>query len=200
VHDRYTLYDHPDLAAGIGGHQLCCAHLLRDLADAAETYPAAHWPTQTIRALRGLIHAANTARENGLPAVPDTVAAPLLHEFRHGVRIGLSEVRRLPGPAATTKQPPGRLLLECLRDRQNDVLRFTTDTRIWPTNNTSERALRPLKTQQKISGRLQSEDVTRDRLTIRSYLTTATRNGTGALTALRDALTGHPWTPRSSLA
>ena len=42
VHDRYQNYDaFPGLA-----HQLCAAHILRDLADAAETYPAAHWPVQ----------------------------------------------------------------------------------------------------------------------------------------------------------
>jgi len=37
-------------------------------------------------------------------------------------------------------------LLECLRDRQDDLLRFCSDTRVWPTNNISERDLRPLKT------------------------------------------------------
>jgi transposase len=63
-------------------------------------------------------------------------------------------------------------LLECLRDRQDDLLRFCSDTRVWPTNNISERDLRPLKAQQKISGRLQSADVTRDRLTIRGYIST----------------------------
>ncbi|MGF1647080.1 MAG: transposase, partial [Kineosporiaceae bacterium] len=144
VHDRYSVYDHPDLTPHLGGHQLCSAHLLRDLADAAETYPDAPWPTQAIRALRGLIHASNTARDNGLTAVPDDLAAPLRHEFRHAVRAGLSDIPRAPGPASTTKQRPGRLLLECLRDREPDVLRFTTDTRIWPTNNQSERDLRPL--------------------------------------------------------
>ena len=198
VHDRYTLYDHADLTGRLAGHQLCCAHLLRDLADAAETYPHAHWPTQTARALRGLIHAANTARDAGHSSVPATVTEPLLEEFRHGVAVGLADVRRVPGPKATTKQAPGRLLLECLRDRGTDVLRFVSDTRIPPTNNTSERDLRPTKTQQKISGRLQSERVTHDRLTIRSYTATAAKNGIGALTALRDALTGTPWTPTTA--
>ena len=40
VHDRYRNYD----AYGAVAHQLCCAHLLRDLADAAEQYPDAIWP------------------------------------------------------------------------------------------------------------------------------------------------------------
>jgi hypothetical protein len=44
------------------------------------------------------------------------------------------------------------VLLECLRDRQDDVLRFLTDTAIPPTNNQAERDARPAKIQQKIRG------------------------------------------------
>jgi hypothetical protein len=42
-------------------HQLCAAHLLRDLADAAEAYPGAIWPGQIADALRGLIRTASTS-------------------------------------------------------------------------------------------------------------------------------------------
>src|SRR4029450_9982883 len=42
VHDRYHLYDSAEI--GELTHQLCCQHLLRDLAGAAETYPQVHWP------------------------------------------------------------------------------------------------------------------------------------------------------------
>ena len=63
VHDRYSLYDHPEV--GNLTHQLCCQHILRDLEDAAQTYPDAIWPTQVQDALRGLIHQANLARDAG---------------------------------------------------------------------------------------------------------------------------------------
>ena len=66
------------------------------------------------------------------------------------------------------------------------MLRFTTDTSIWPTNNVSERGVRPLKTQQKISGRLASDDVTQDRLDIRSYIDTARKHGKNATNVLHD--------------
>jgi hypothetical protein len=56
VHDRYSNYFHPRWEH-LAGHQACAAHLLRDFADAAETYPDAHWPAQAQRALRGLITA-----------------------------------------------------------------------------------------------------------------------------------------------
>ena len=75
------------------------------------------------------------------------------------------------------------------------MLRFTTDTSIWPTNNISERGVRPLKTQQKISGRLTSDDVTQDRLDIRGYIDTARKHGRGAFTVLHDLMLGTPWHP-----
>jgi transposase len=69
------------------------------------------------------------------------------------------------------------------------VLRFTGDTRIWPTNNISERGVRPLKTQQKISGRLTSDDVTQDRLDIRGYIDTARKHGRNTMDVLCDLMT-----------
>jgi transposase len=63
------------------------------------------------------------------------------------------------------------------------------------SNNISERGVRPLKTQQKISGRLTSEDTTQDRLDIRSYIDTARKHGQDVLTILRDLMTGNPWRP-----
>jgi hypothetical protein len=170
---------------------LCCQHLLRDLADAAETYPGARWPVQITEALQGLIHAANTARAQGLAAVPDEVAAPLVKAFRHGVILGLGQVKKNSGG----KQEPFRQLLRCLRDRQDDVLRFVYDLRVPPTSNQAERDLRPARTQQKISGRLRSEQVTRHRYAIRGYADTARKHGLSALTAIRDPLAGDPWMP-----
>ena len=73
----------------------------------------------------------------------------------------LSQVRRIPG-GSNVKQPPALHLLECLKHREADVLRFLTDTAIPPTSNHAERDLRPAKTQQKISGRRRSETTTRD--------------------------------------
>jgi transposase len=189
VHDRYVNNDH---FTGIQ-HQLCCAHLLRDIEAAAQDYPSAIWPRQIAEALRGLIHAANTARAQGLGHVPAQMTAKDLKLFRNGVSVGLSEIRRAPGPKA--KPPPARLLLECLKDREADVLRFLTDTAIPPTSNQAERDLRPSKTQQKISGRLRSEKTTRDRYAIRGYASIAVKHGIAVFTAIRDALAGNPWIP-----
>lgn len=191
VHDRYSVYDHPDFT-GITGHQLCTAHLLRDLQDAAESYPDQSWPTEVSQALRDLIHRSHAARDAGQARIPAPAQRSAVAAFRKAVTDGLAAIPRQNGTRA--KQLPARCLLECLNERESDVLRFTTDSRIWPTNNISERALRPEKTQQKISGRLQSESVTQHRLTLRSYLATAAKHRVNMMTALRDAFAGTPWT------
>jgi transposase len=190
VHDRYQNYDSARLGTLV--HQLCCQHLLRDLEGAAEVYPDAHWPTQIADALRELIHQANLARGQGLDTIPAAVADDLITRFRDGVRVGL---------CATTSHGtrPGerkaRLLLEVLRDRDADVLRFTHDLTVPPTSNQAERDLRPAKVQQNISGRLTSENRTRDRYTIRGVLSSAAKHGLNTMTILRDALLGRAWMP-----
>lgn len=119
VHDRYQLYDNAEI--GTLTHQLCCQHLLRDLAGAAELYPEAHWPTQIADALRGLIHQTNLARDGGLDSIDAAVRDKLIKEFEDGVTVGLSDTLNHGGKPGERK---AHALLEVLRDRPDDVLRF----------------------------------------------------------------------------
>jgi transposase len=50
----------------------------------------------------------------------------------------------------------------------------------------------------KISGCHRSATTARAWLHIRGYISTARKNGYDVLAALRDAITGNPWTPPSS--
>ena len=194
VTDRYGNYFHTTWK-NISGHQACISHILRDLQDCAETYPGTIWPGQAQEALRTLIHARNQASGDGLDAIPAAIREPLEKQFRRAVTVALADVPRIPGPRNSTKQHPGRDMLEFCRDREADVLRFTTDTGVWPTNNISESGLRPNKTQQKVSGRLTSDDTTQDRLGIRSYIDTARKHGQDVFAVLHALFTGSPWTP-----
>ena len=107
VSDRYVNYWNAGWE-NIAGHQACLAHILRDYEDAAETYPDAHWPAQAQRGLRGLIHAWNDARDNGLPAIPEDKAEPMIREFRRAVTVGLAAVPRIPGPRLHRPAPRPR--------------------------------------------------------------------------------------------
>jgi hypothetical protein len=188
VHDRYQDYDKiPGVA-----RQLCCAHILRDLEDAAQACPDAIWPGQVTDALRALVHAANNARGQDLAAAPEDVTAEDLRLFRNGVRAGLSQVRRAPG--ASTRQPPG-----CCWNAWTTASK--TCSASWPTCAYRPRPTRPNATRarrrpsRRSPGRLRSEQATRHRYAIRGYISTAAKHGTGTIVALRDALSGSPWTP-----
>ena len=112
--------------------------------------------------------------------------------LRDGRAVGLSDTT---SHGTRPGERKARLLLEVLRDRPEDVLRFAHDLKVPPTSNQAERDLRPSKIQQKISGRLTSIARTQDRYTILGYVSTAAKHGLDKITALRDALTGRPWIP-----
>lgn len=186
VHDALALYD-----AYPARHGLCGAHLLRELTAVAETYPDALWPAQARSALTDLNTAARAARAADLTQIPAEQGAEPLRLLRHAVLVGLAQHPRADG----RKQTKARNLLERLRDREAEILRFTTDLAVPFTNNGSERDLRPVKTQLKISGCHRAATGATHWLRVRGYISTVRKHGDDVLTALRDAITNNPWTP-----
>jgi hypothetical protein len=187
VHDALSVYDaYPDAR-----HALCGAHLARELTAAAEAHPDEVWPEQALAVLLGLNSAAHQARDQGLTQIPPEVADPLHDRWRHAILCGLATHR----PAAGRKQTPTRNLLVRLHDRDEQVLRFARDLTVPFTNNQAERDLRPAKTQLKISGCHRSETGARAWLRVRGYISTVRKHGDDVLAALREAITGNPWSP-----
>jgi transposase len=187
VHDALSVYD----AYPAARHALCGAHLARELTAAAEAHPDQDWPAQALRALYGLNTAAHAARGQGRHHIPPEIADPLLTSWRHAILVGLAEHPRTAG----RRQSKTRNLLQRLRDRDEQVLLFARDLSVPFTNNQAERDLRPTKTQLKISGCHRSADTAQAWLTIRGYISTARKHGADVLYALRDAITGNPWSP-----
>lgn len=187
VHDALNLYDDFPRAS----HQLCVAHVIRELTAQDEQHPREVWAGQIRWALARLIDQARRARDAGLRHIPPDNAKTYLRVFHQGIAVGLSLHPRVPGRG----QSDATNLLERLRDRAHDYLRFTRDLHVAPTNNQGERDLRPVKTQIKISGCHQSETGAANWLAVRSYLSTATKHGLGAYATLRAAMTGELWMP-----
>ena len=189
VHDALSVYDGADYRTAT--HALCCAHLARELVAAAETHPDQAWPKAALDALFDLNDAAHATRERGLTLIPPEIGDPLLENWRHAILCGLATHPRRDG----RKQTKTRNLLERLRDRHEQVLRFAHDPTVPFSNNQAERDLRPVKTQIKISGCHRSATGARAWLRVRGYISTARKHGVNVLTALRDAITGNPWRP-----
>jgi transposase len=79
-----------------------------------------------------------------------------------------------------------------LQRRRDEVLRFLTDISVPFDNNGSERDLRMVKLQQKISGCFRTPDGARAFCRVRSYLSTARKQGYSLLSSLERVFNGKP--------
>jgi transposase len=141
--------------------------------------------------LLALNTAAHRARAAGQKHIPPEITKFYLTLFAQAIAVGLSLHPRAPGQ----EQTKTRNLLERLRERADQVLRFAHDLRVPFTNNQAERDLRPAKTQLKISCCHRSTTGATAWLRVRGYISTARKNGINVMTAIRDAIAGNPWNP-----
>ena len=86
-------------------------------------------------------------------------------------------------------------LVERLRDRRRETLRFVHDFRVPFENNLAERDLRMMKVQQKISGTFRSTEGASAFCRIRSYISTVRKQGISLIDALSSVFDGRPILP-----
>ncbi|WP_236706636.1 IS66 family transposase, partial [Frankia sp. ACN1ag] len=191
VHDAWAAYDTYTSAT----HQLCVAHVLRELQAITDTAPAGTWcwATQAADALVALHRLTVDAATTGTPVDPKALATHT-RQLRHAAHIGISQT----SPRGTTLMAARHALACRLVDREADYLRFTHDLRVPADNNGSERDIRMIKLRQKVSGCLRTLTGARQSCAIRSYLSTATKHGIGQFPALVQLAEGRPWMPTTT--
>jgi transposase len=186
VHDCWGPYSHYREAR----HALCGAHLLRELDGAADLW-GQHWAADLAAVLRSALHAVNEARLGGQAGVHPEVVKNLRRAYDKAIRAG----RRAYPEQFSGRRPKPAALLDRLDRQREQVLRFLTDLRVPFHNNQAERDLRMVKLQQKISGCWRSEEGAKTFCSIRSYISTARKQGQNVIDVLRLAFRGSPWLP-----
>jgi transposase len=192
VHDGFAPY-----RAYTGcAHALCNGHHLRELAGVVEQ-DGQGWAEELARLLLEAKAAVEAAKLAGESALAEHTLAGFRGRYRQLIDAGLAVN---PEPARTGKrgrprQGKARSLLLRLDRYQDDVLRFAHDLSVPFDNNHAERDVRMVKLQQKISGCWRSLEGAEAFLVLRSYISTARKQGHAVLAALQAAAQGEPWLP-----
>ncbi len=194
VHDHW----HPYFQADSCRHAVCNEHHIREL-DGVTQRDGQPW-AESLKivlydglALKHRYHG-NDAR------IPQNDIAAITARYERCLRDGYAATPQPPAKLIGKRGRPARgktlSLLDRLRDRQQEALRFLHDPDVPWSNNQAERDIRPMKTQQKITGGFRTEAGATEFCRLRSYLSTAAKNRIDPCDAIAHALAGRPWRPK----
>jgi transposase len=158
-------------------HQFCLAHLIRDVQYAIDEGDEVLGPD--LRHLLGRAGRSGARRDELTDATLKAYGAKL------DTRLGELLARQPTGKA-------GVKLQRMIKKVRPHLFIFMTNRDLPPTNNGSERALRPAVTYRKVTNGFRSEWGAELYADIRSVIETARRRAIGALHAIRLTLNGYP--------
>jgi transposase len=174
-------------------HALCNAHHLRELQFLVEQYNV-QW-ADTMQTLLLTMKQHCEAQPDGLSAC---LILDLEAQFDALLQRGFQEYPiLLPPPNSNQRvaQHPATNLLIRLRDYRDAVLAFIHSPQVPFDNNLAERDLRMMKVKQKIAGCFRTWAGADLFVAIRSYLSTARKQGVSMLRAAQLAFLGSPFIP-----
>jgi transposase len=161
-------------------HQLCLAHQLRNLQAVVDRYPALWWAKAMQTLFRAAIHLHHQRAE--LP--PDLFQQRVVRLEQLGDWL-------LKRPLS---QPEAVKLQRRYRKHRQSLFVFLYRTDVPPTNNISERALRPAVVHRKVTGGFRSEWGAHTYAALASVIDTAALKGVSAFAAIQ-TLMGTPALP-----
>jgi transposase len=160
--------------------QLCMAHQLRNLQAVVDCYPASFWPKAMQALFRSAVHLHNQ-RDHLSPPVFQRQVERIEHICDWLLKRSL-------------EQPEAKRLLKRYHKYRDCLFVFLHRTDVNPTNNLSERYLRPSVVHRKIIGCFRSSWGARAYAALASVIATAALNGVSSFDAIQN-LFGTPSLP-----
>lgn len=191
IHDCLSSYDAycPNAL-----HGLCNAHVIRELTAVAEQGDHQGWASKLVDCL----YEANDIVKDRGQCLTEEGMLPWRRRFARILNAGARanpEEEVQEAKRGRRKRTKAQNLINRLRDRRDDYLRFMTDDHVPFTNNLAERDLRMMKLQMKISGCFRTRIGAEDFARIRSYISTMRKNGRNIFEGIKLAISGSPLMP-----
>lgn len=169
VHDRWACHFQMDAKA----HQICIAHLLRDLNYINELYyKKCSWAGNLKTLLQQAIQLKKELGANDYYC-PNAERQMLFDKLEHSLHYPIHE-----------DYSKSKSLQKKLLAKQDCILYFLLQPNVPPDNNGSERAIRNVKVKQKISGHFKSTDGAKIFAVLRSVIDTTLKAGQNVLNSL----------------
>ena len=174
-------------------HSLCNTHHLREL-----TFIYEQKNEKWAKRMYDLLIATNKEVEKHVlqEELPGEILLQIEQDYQNILQEGFTYHLSLPPlpqfKRGKQKQREGKNLLDRLKEKRDCVLRFAYDFSVPFTNNQAEQDIRMVKLKQKISGCFRKLHGGRVFCRIRSYISTARKQGWNIWEALADAIRGSP--------
>lgn len=161
-------------------HQLCTAHMLRELKYLEDLYTEDPWAGR----FSELLH--NALKLRYTISCPDTWAGTFNGPDWKKERSAIIDQLQLllAHPPDPNNKKAYAFFKRILRNRDYMFV-FLNDLAVPPDNNSSERAIRNIKVKQKVSGQFKVDNAAMDFAKIRSVIDTTIKNSQNVLQALR---------------
>lgn len=172
VTDRHASY----FKMEVKDHQVCLAHLLRNLIYLSQTVPDSEWPTKMMALLREAIHLKHISPQG---MTPDNEVERIRGE--------LDELMdHIPLVEDEAQQKTIKDFILNLQPKKEYLLTFLTHPAVPADNNASERSVRPVKTKMKVSGQFKNDDGAESYTALHSIMQTARKNNRDPFAALAE--------------
>lgn len=172
VTDRHPSYFKVD----VKDHQICIAHLLRNLIYLSQTVPDSDWPTKMMSLLREAIHLKHLSPQGCVEANEADKTRAKLDE--------LMDNPPIVDDGAQQKTLNDFILN--LMPKKEFILTFLANPAVPADNNASERSVRPVKTKMKVSGQFKNEGGAVSYTSLHSIIQTARKNNRDPFAALAE--------------
>ena len=195
IHDHWKPYFHFDGCS----HGLCNAHHLRELTFIHEVV-GQEWAASMKDFLLKANALVDAAKADKRTRLEDKEVSRLVKRYNSIIKEALAlnpPPEPIPGKRGKPKDSKAGNLARRLKDHRREVLAFLYDFAVPFTNNLAERDIRMMKVQQKVSGTFRSQQGATNFCRIRSYLSTACKQGKAVLAVLADAIATRPFMPKA---